>query len=102
MYRGLESQRVGLAPNQIIDVRYEDLVADPLGQVERIYRQLEIGGLEVVHERLVAFIGERKDYKPNRHEELEPEIRAAIRRRWAGYIDKYGYATELGSRGEVS
>lgn len=96
MYRGFESQRVGLPPNQIIDVRYEDLVADPVAQVERIYHQLEIGGLEVVRERLLAFIGERKDYKPNRHDELEPEIRAAIRRRWAGYIDKYGYAAELG------
>jgi omega-hydroxy-beta-dihydromenaquinone-9 sulfotransferase len=96
MYRGFESQRLGLPPNQIIDVRYEDLVADPIAQVERIYGQLEIGGLEVVRERLLAFIGQRKDYKPNRHDELEPEIRAAIRRRWAGYIDKYGYAAELG------
>lgn len=96
MYRGFEAQRVHLPPNQIIDVRYEDLVADPIAQVERIYGQLEIGGLEIVRERLLAFIGQRKDYQPNRHEELEPEIRAAIRRRWAGYIDKYGYAAERG------
>jgi len=96
MYRGFESQRGCLAANQIIDVRYEDLVADPIGQVERIYRQLELGGLEAVCERVVAFVGERKDYQPNRHEELEPDVRAAIRRRWAGYIAKYGYAAELG------
>jgi hypothetical protein len=96
MYRGFESQRVGLAPNRILDVRYEDLVQDPIGQVERIYRELEIEGLETVRDRLHAFIGQRKDYKPNRHEELEPEIRAAIRRRWSGYIEKYGYAEELG------
>jgi hypothetical protein len=96
MYRGFESQRVGLAPNRIIDVRYEDLVQDPVGQVERIYRELEIEGLETVRDRLHAFIGQRKDYQPNRHEELEPEIRAAIRRRWSGYIEKYGYAEEFG------
>ena len=95
-YRGFESQRVGLAPNRIIDVRYEDLVQDPVGQVERIYRELEIEGLETVRDRLHAFIGQLNDYKPNRHEELEPEIRAAIRRRWSGYIEKYGYAEELG------
>jgi hypothetical protein len=95
MYRGFESQRVGLAPNRIIDVRYEDLVKDPIGQVERIYRQLEIDGLETFRDRLHAFLGQRKDYKPNRHEDLEPEICAAIRRRWSGYIEKYGYAEEL-------
>ena len=95
MYRGFESQRSGLAANQLIDVRYEDLVADPMGQIERIYHQLEIGGLDTVHDRLAEFIGQRKDYQPNRHEELEPEIRTAIRQRWAGYIDKYGYADAL-------
>jgi len=94
MYRGFESQRTSLAPNQIIDIRYEDLVADTMGQVERIYRQLEIDGFETVRDRLEAFVGGRKDYKPNRHEELSPEIRDAIRRRWSGYIEKYGYAHE--------
>jgi len=95
MYRGFESQRTGLAPNQIIDIRYEDLVADTMGQVEHIYRELEIDGFETVRARLQEFVGERKDYKPNRHEELSPEIRAEIRRRWSGYIEKYGYAEEL-------
>jgi len=99
MYRGFEAQRGSLASNRIIDVRYEALVQDPFGQVERIYRELEIEGLETVRPRLEAFIGERKDYKPNRHEELEPEIRAAIRTRWAGYIHKYGYAADLGLSG---
>jgi hypothetical protein len=98
MYRGFELQRSSLAPNQIIDIRYEDLVADPLAQVERVYRELEIDGFAAVRDRLQAFIGQRKDYKPNRHEQLEPEIRAEIRRRWSGYIEKYGYADELAGR----
>jgi len=96
MYRGFESQRTRLAPNQIIDIRYEDLVADTMGQVERIYRELEIDGFGTVRDRLQAFVGQRKNYKPNRHEELTPEIRAEIRRRWSGYIEKYGYAEDLG------
>lgn len=96
MYGAFETQRVHLASNQIIDVRYEDLVADPLGQIEQIYAQLELGGHDEIHERLTAFLGQREAYQPNRHGELEPEIRAAIRTRWAGYIEKYGYADELG------
>lgn len=95
MYRGFESQRTRLAPGQIIDIRYEDLVADTMSQVERVYRELKIEGFETVRDRLQAFVGQRKDYKPNRHEELPPEIQAEIRRRWSGYIEKYGYAQEL-------
>jgi hypothetical protein len=67
-----------------------------MGQVEQIYRALEIDGFATVRARLQEFVGQRKDYKPNRHEELPPETRAEIRRRWSGYIEKYGYAEELG------
>jgi hypothetical protein len=35
-------------------------------------------------------VGGQKDYKTNRHE-LEPELKAEIRRRWAGYFERYGY-----------
>jgi len=95
MYHGFEKQRTSLAPNQIIDVRYEDVVRDPVGQLETIYKHLDLGDFEVFRGVLQAYAAEQKDYQANRHEQLEPEIRAEIRRRWAGYFEKYGYGTEL-------
>ena len=39
---------------------------------------------------LEAYVEDQKGYQTNRHE-LEPEIEAEIRRRWAGYFERYGY-----------
>jgi hypothetical protein len=92
MYRGFDQQRDSIQPNRICDVRYEDLVQDPIGQLERIYDHLELGDFGPVREALEEFVERQRDYKPNRHDELEPEIKAEIRRRWGGYVKRYGYS----------
>lgn len=91
MYRGFESQRRALASNRICDVRYEDLVRDPVPEMRRIYDRLELGDFETMQPKLEAFVATQRDYQATRHEELEPEIKAEIRRRWGAYASKYGY-----------
>ncbi len=90
MYHGLESQRGALDEQQIIDIRYEDLVADPVGVLQRVYEQLELGDFETVREKFEKYVESLKDYKTNEHE-LEPELRNKIRQRWAAYFDRYQY-----------
>jgi hypothetical protein len=91
MYRGFERQRPLIPANRICDVRYEDLVRDPVGQVQAIYDKLELGDFERIRVPLEAYLRDQRDYQTNRHETLEPEIRAEIRRRWSDYAEKYGY-----------
>lgn len=90
MYRGFEAQRPKIDPANIIDVRYEDLVANPVGKVAEIYQQLNLGDFEPVREKLTAFVGEQKDYQTNKHT-LDPALREKIRERWAAYCERYGY-----------
>jgi hypothetical protein len=90
MDRGLAGQRQRLAPGAIYDLRYEDLVADPVGQVGRIYEALGLGDYGLVRERIAAFADEQKEYKVNRHE-LDEDLKARIRQRWAAYFERYGY-----------
>ena len=91
MYRGFESQRTKIEANAMLDLRYEDLVRDPLARVQAIYEQLHIDQFEPVAAKIRAHIGEQKDYQPNQHR-LEPELRTEIRQRWSGYFERYGYA----------
>jgi len=91
MYRGFESQREKLGSTQICDVRYEDLVRNPLEQMERVYATLELGDFEPVREQVQGYMSRKKDYQVNRHG-LAPEIRDEIRRRWGGLMKKYGYS----------
>lgn len=91
MYGGFEEQRLRLPPEAIHDVRYEDLVADPVGEVGRIYERLNLGDYEPVREKIAAFAGQQKDYQPNKHD-LDEHLKQRIRQRWAAYFERYGYA----------
>jgi hypothetical protein len=90
MYLGFNRQRGLIPANQLCELKYEDLVRDPLGQLRRIYEQLELGDFDAVSPKMEAHVGSQRDYKTNRHE-LEPELRSEIRRRWSDYFERYGY-----------
>jgi len=93
MYNGYERQRQLLDDKHLYELRYEELVRDPVGEVARIYEALDLGDFEPVREKLAEYVRGQKDYAVNRHE-LEPEIKEEIRRRWAGYFERYGYGEE--------
>lgn len=90
MYRSFEEDRPLLNRRQYYEVRYEDLVAEPLGQIRAMYEQLELGDFEHVRPRLEAFLEAKKDYQTNRFEPPE-EIRAMVTERWGDFARRYGY-----------
>lgn len=92
MYGGFERQREQVDPSQIVDVRYEDLVSDPVGNIQAIYEHLQLDGFEQMRPDLEAYVEAQKGYQPNRHSDLDPDVKAEIDRRWAGYFEKYGYS----------
>ncbi|HEY2827960.1 MAG TPA: sulfotransferase [Pirellulales bacterium] len=90
MYRGFHRQRGVIPANQLCELKYEDLVRDPMKELRRIYEQLELSDFDAVCSGMEAHVGGQKDYKTNQHE-LEPELRSEIRRRWSDYFARYGY-----------
>ena len=91
MYDGFERDRHLLGPGQFCEVRYEQLVADPVGQMQRIYEQLDLDEFDAVHPAITDYAAGHKDYKTNRYK-ITPEMRAQVADRWSKYIDQYGYA----------
>jgi hypothetical protein len=97
MYEAFDRDRPSIPPGQFCEVRYEQLVADPLGQMKRVYEQLQLGGFDGVRPAMEAYFAKEKDYKTNRYE-MPPEVHAEITRRWSKYIEDYGYAGESPTR----
>lgn len=93
----LEATR-GLVPaGNFVELRYEDLVADPLAQLDRLYHQLDLGDLEPVRETLAADIARRANYRPNKHQVPE-ELAARIATECRAYCEQYGYESGAGER----
>jgi hypothetical protein len=91
MYGGFYDQRSRVAAESVIDLKYEDLVQDPVGHVQALYDRLGLGDFAPVRDKLRQYVAGKKDYKTNRHE-LEPELKATIRQRWSEYFERFGYA----------
>ena len=93
MYSAFERQRPGLPEGSICDVLYEDLVADPLGAVLRIYEQLGLGEIEPARRDLEKYVESQRDFKGNRYQ-LEESDRLEVNRRWGRFYEGYGYALD--------
>ncbi len=91
MYEVFEEDRRLVPAGQFCEVRYEELVKDPVGQMRTVYEQLGLGDFEVVRPAIEGYLQRTKDYKTNRHE-LPSEMRDEITRRWDAFIRRYGYA----------
>ncbi len=90
MYEAFERDRPSIPSSQIADVRYEKLVADPMAEMERLYRELDLGDFDEARSALEPFVGQQREYKTNRYE-IAPELRREISRRWRFYFERYGY-----------
>ena len=93
MYEAFEQDRAMIHPSRLCEVRYEDLMADPVAQMRRIYAELELGQFDAVLPALEKYVRAKADYRPNRYE-ISPEARAEVARRWSDFMDRYGYAAE--------
>ena len=75
---------------QLVEVRYEELVADPKAALRRIYDGLGLGPFARAEAAVDNYLGRMKDYRTNVYE-LPAEKRALVETRWAAYIARYGY-----------
>ena len=90
MDQRLEEGRRLVPAGHFHELRYEDLVRDPPGQLEHTYRGLGLGDFGPARSPVEVYVAGLKGYEPNRHV-LLPEEREAITRRWGAILERYGY-----------
>jgi hypothetical protein len=73
------------------EVRYEDLITDPVGEMRRLYDVLQLGEIEPVLPRIEKYLADNAGYQTNRYRPLGPELQEEITRRWGDVIRQYGY-----------
>jgi hypothetical protein len=93
MYDAYERDRALIGPGQLCEIRYEDLIANPIEQMRRVYKELELDGFDTVQPAIEDYFAGQKGYKTNRYQ-ITPEMRAEIGRRWEPFLKQYGYAKD--------
>ncbi len=90
MYDAFQSDYELLSDDQLVEVRYEDLVDDPMGQLQEIYSQLDLGDFAYAETAVEGYLADVKNYHKNKYH-LDETTRREVRHRWAPYIERYGY-----------
>lgn len=90
MHCKLEATRGLIEPARFHELRYEDLVADPLAEVRKLYDRLALDEFDRVAPEVERYLRRMRKYETNRYE-LAADLRSEISRRWADYIRQYGY-----------
>ena len=90
MYDAFEADLPLLKPNQFCEVAYKELTSRPMVSLEKIYRELELGGFENVQPVFEEFAASQKSYKRNKFE-MPAETKEKIATRWHRYFERYGY-----------
>jgi hypothetical protein len=94
LYAKLEEGRKLVDPARFYELRYEDLVSDPVGQMRDLYEHLRLGGFDRVQPHLERYLAGLRGYETNRYE-VSPALEAEIGRRWGDVIRRYGYASNV-------
>ncbi len=90
MYASFESDRLGMNDTQIIDIKYEQLVKNPIASLEKIYEQLQLEAFEPVRNKMRAKSEGDRNYQTNKLE-LSSEDEQMILTEWGDYAKRYGY-----------
>jgi hypothetical protein len=98
LYDRLEEGKQRLPPGQYHEVRYEDLIADPAGELRRTYDRLGLGDFEPARPHVERYLKEQEGYQTNRYKPLPPAVEAEVSRRWGDVIRRHGYERRSAAR----
>eukprot|EP00924_Labyrinthula_sp_SR-Ha-C_P014789 maker-scaffold_43-snap-gene-1.19-mRNA-1 protein AED:0.71 eAED:0.80 QI:0/0/0/1/1/1/2/0/388 len=75
----------------LIEVKYEELTKNISGKVEEIYDVLDLPGWEYMKKKVEVEEKKLNNYKRNNFNDLDPELKEIIYKRWKVTFDTYGY-----------
>ena len=90
MHAAFERDRQLLAPERLHEVRYEDLVADPVGIMKTSYERLALGDFDRVRPAIERQAAAMRRYRTNTYRH-DPRLVAEISARCQPFLDRYGY-----------
>ena len=93
MYAAYLEQRSEIPSDQLVEVKFESLIGDPVAEMKRIYAQLEIDEFDKVEPQVQAYFDQRKDHKTNPFT-LDAALRSDIDANWSQYMEVFDYQSE--------
>ena len=88
--KAYEEDRHLIPEENLVEIRYEDLVKDPVGAMRGIYEKLGIDKFDEAEGPMRDFLSDRADHRVSSYK-LPKDIARKVAERLKPFIDRYGY-----------
>jgi hypothetical protein len=85
-----------------LQVAYEELERDPLGELRRIYRELSLPDFSAAEPAVRTYLDSLQGYQKNQFTSLEPAMQERIAHQWRRCFDEWGYSPRRDSVAQSS
>ena len=90
LMRRFLADRTAIPAGRLVDVRFEDLEASPLGELRRIYDALDLPGFDRAEPYVHAYLESISGYRKNAYD-LADDVIAKVNHNWSFAFDALGY-----------
>lgn len=90
MYSAYHQQRSSIPPENLIEIRFEDLVAEPLSEMQRVYEHLRLGEYQQIEPEIKSYFDRKKSHQRNKFS-IDDGLRMEVDARWPMYMQMFGY-----------
>jgi hypothetical protein len=85
-----ERDRHLIPKDRLVELRYEDMVKDPIAAMADLYHRLDIGDFARAEAPMRAYLDAQKEHRISEYE-LPPALKRKIVARLGPYINRFGY-----------
>lgn len=91
MFDAFFADRPLIPEGRFTEIRFEDLEADPVGQLQRIYNDLSLDGFADFRPKVQRYLATLKGYEKNDFAQLDPAAKVMVADRWRRSFETWGY-----------
>lgn len=90
LYDAYQDQKKYIPEGNLVEVKFEDIEHDALGETERIYRELGLPGWERAKKAVEAYVEKKKGYKKNKYAYDERTVKM-VNDNWMKVLKDWNY-----------
>ncbi len=90
MMTRLERESEGLSAPEYFEMRYQDLDAEPMAALERIYSELNLQGFSEAKRHFETYLASVRSFEKNKFA-YSDEAAALVEGRWGHFLEKWNY-----------
>jgi hypothetical protein len=83
-------QKEKIQKGKLVEIKYEDLISNPIKQVKKIYSTLRLPDFEDALPKMKMYLEKQSDYKTNVYT-IDNKIVQHVNKNWKFTIDRWKY-----------